>query len=254
MGVAIYGLSVLPAVAQEPDIAADPTTTASSSQPGDANIFRKLFVTLGRDVKELSSADSRRILINGATLAMAAFPLDDVTTLAASSSPILKASFSGWGKALGREWVQGGTALATYVGGRLLKKPKMARVGGDLIEAQLFALTLTQGIKFVSNRTRPDGEARSFPSGHASAAFATASVVQRHFGRRAAIPAYGMAVYTSVSRLQANSHFASDIIFGAALGVVAGRTATIELDKSRLHVSAVPMQRGVSLVVTAIAR
>ena len=250
----ICALGVAPAFAQEPEPAVDPATTASLSTAGDANIFRKLFVMVVRDVKELSSADSRHILMNGATLAMAALPLDDVTTLGASSSTILKASFSGWGKALGREWVQGGTALATYVGGRLLNKPKMARVGSDLIEAQVFALTLTQGIKFASNRTRPDGEARSFPSGHASAAFATASVLQRRFGRKAAIPAYGMAVYTSMSRLQANSHFASDIMFGAALGVVAGRIATIEVAQSRLHVSALPTRRGVSIVVTPVAR
>jgi len=78
--------------------------------------------------------------------------------------------------------------LAAYVAGRIWDKPQMTMAAGDLIEAQLLSVTLTQGLKFATSRTRPDGEARSFPSGHASAAFATASVLQRHLGRKAAIP------------------------------------------------------------------
>ena len=94
----------------------------------------------------------------------------------------------------------------------------MARVGADLIEAQVLSAALTQALKFSVQRTRPDGEARSFPSGHAAASFATASVLHRHFGGRAAIPAYGAAVYITMSRLQANSHYASDILMGPRWG------------------------------------
>ncbi len=150
---------------------------------------------------------------------------------------MLKTAFSGFGKAIGREWIQGGGALAAYVAGSLWDKPQMVRAGGDLIEAQIVAVTVTQGLKFAFSRSRPDGEARSFPSGHASAAFATATVLHRHFGRKIAIPAYAIAAYTSASRLQANSHYASDVLFGAALGMAIAQTATLEIGETRLQVT-----------------
>ena len=223
------------------------TDAVTPAPPGP---FRKLLFTISRDIKQLPSRDTAHLFINGTLLALAAYPFDEVATLGASSSHVLKAGFSGWGKALGREWVQGGGALAAYVAGRALKKPTLAATGGDLIEAQLLSVTLTQGMKFAARRTRPDGEARSFPSGHASAAFATAAVLHRRFGRKVAIPAYGVAVYTSTSRLQANSHYASDVIMGATLGLIVGRTATIELSQPRVQVAPVPVPGGMMLLAT----
>lgn len=239
--------ATLPAGAQESPAADSRTERPPSRERGP---FHELFVTLARDVKRLPSKDNAIFLINGGFLALAAVPFDEVTTLGASSSPLLKRAFTGWGKALGREWVQGGGALAAYVAGRVWEKPQMTAVAGDLIEAQLLSVTVTQGLKFATSRTRPDGEARSFPSGHASAAFATASVLQRHFGRKAAIPAYAVAVYTSASRLQANSHYTSDIVFGAALGIVAGRTATIDVGSTRLRIAPTPVAGGIGLSIT----
>ena len=188
-----------------------------------------------RDVKRLPSRDNRAILLNGAILTAAVAPFDRIGTERASSSMVLKKTFAGFGKAIGREWVQGGGALAAYVAGRVWDKPRLVAAAGDLIEAQIVTAVTTQGIKFAVGRTRPDGEARSFPSGHAWAAFATASTLGRHFGRKGALPAYAVAIYTSLSRLQANSHYASDLIAGATLGFAVGRTATIEVGRQRLH-------------------
>jgi membrane-associated phospholipid phosphatase len=245
-----------PLVAQEANAPATDSTAASPPDAASAepSPFRRLFVTLVRDIKQLPANGNAVILINGGVLALAAYPFDEIATLGASSSHVLKAAFSGWGKALGREWVQGGGALAAYVAGRVWDKPQMTVVSGDLIEAQLLSVTLTQGLKFATSRTRPDGEARSFPSGHASAAFATASVLHRHFGKKVAIPAYAVAVYTSASRLQANSHFASDVFVGAALGIAIGRTATFDVGNARLHVRPVPVARGMAVAVAAATK
>jgi membrane-associated phospholipid phosphatase len=241
-----------PLSAQETDD--PPADTTTKAVPVEPRPFRRLFVTLGRDIKRLPANDNAIILVNGGLLALAAHPFDEVATLGASSSHVLKATFSGWGKALGREWVQGGGALAAYVAGRVWDKPRMTIVAGDLIEGQLLSVTLTQGLKFATSRTRPDGEARSFPSGHASAAFATASVLHRHLGRKAAIPAYAVAVYTSASRLQANSHYASDVIVGAALGIAIGRTATLDVGNARLQVAPVPVTRGIAVAITTATK
>jgi membrane-associated phospholipid phosphatase len=242
----------LSAFAHAQDSADGGPADALAAEPEESGPFRKLFVTLGRDIRQFPSADTAGLLVNGALLALAAYPLDDMATLGASSSVVLKSSFSGWGKALGREWVQGGGALAAFVAGRVFHKPTLAAAGGDLIEAQVLSVTLTQGLKFAVRRARPDGEARSFPSGHASAAFATAAVLQRHFGRRAALPAYAVAVYTSASRLQANSHYASDVIMGATLGLIVGRTVSIDFPGSRLQITPMPVRAGLAIVVSPV--
>jgi hypothetical protein len=216
----------------------------------EAGPLRKLVTTIVRDVKQLPSKDNLPILLNGALLSIGVYPVDEMATYGASSSRILKASFGDVGKTAGREWVHGGGALAAYIAGRLWNNDRLTAASGDLIEAQLVSGAVTQATKFIVRRTRPDGEARSFPSGHASAAFATATVLHRHYGRIASIPAYAIAVYTSASRLQANSHFASDVIAGAALGIAVGRTATFNVGAHRVHLAPAPLSGGLAVVAT----
>ena len=246
----VFALLASPAFAQEEAKVGEvqPIPTASPDEPG---AMRRALGSFARDLRRLPSEDSANLAINGALLALAAYPFDDITTLGASSSHVLKATYSGWGKALGREWVQGGAAIATYVAGRAFDRPAITAAGGDLIQAQVLAAILTQGMKFAVQRTRPDGEARSFPSGHASAAFATAAVLHRHFGRKAGLPAYAIALYTSTSRLQANSHYPSDVIVGATLGLIVGRTVTLDVARSRVQLTPTPIRGGVMLVATA---
>jgi membrane-associated phospholipid phosphatase len=224
--------------------AAAAQTSSGEPAPEEPGVFRRGLLTVTRDVKELKSKPSLVIFMNGAILALLAAPVDGAITHGASSTRFLKAGFGTTGKLLGEEYVQAGSAAATYLAGRLLGKPRVAQLGADLVEAQVISAALTQVLKFSVQRTRPDGEARSFPSGHASASFATASVLQRHFGARAAIPAYGAAVYITMSRLQANSHYASDLLIGAALGMAVGRAATIDVGTHRLQLAPVALPGG----------
>ena len=76
----------------------------------------------------------------------------------------------------------------------------------------------------------------SFPSGHAAVTFASATVLQRHFGWKVGIPAYAVASYVAASRVQMKRHYLSDVAFGAALGIVAGRTLTIGRGDARFAV------------------
>jgi membrane-associated phospholipid phosphatase len=242
MAAALCVMLAAPAGAQE--------SPSAPAAPGDApNPLRRFAVTVARDVKELGSKESLIILMNGAILAALALPVDRSITLGTSSTRFLKAGFGTTGKELGEEYVQAGTAAATWAAGRLLKKPKVAAVGRDLMEAQFVSAAVTQALKFAVQRERPDGEARSFPSGHASASFASASVLHRHFGARAAIPAYGAALYITMSRLQANSHYASDILIGAALGIAVGRAATIRVPGTALTLSPVALAGGAGFSV-----
>lgn len=123
--------------------------------------------------------------------------------------------------------MQLGGAVATYAIGRLTNRPGVTHIGGDLIRAGALAQVMTHGIKITTQRTRPDGTGLSFPSGHTASAFASATVVQRHYGWKAGVPAYALATFIGASRLSENRHYLSDVIFGATIGIVAGRTVTI---------------------------
>jgi membrane-associated phospholipid phosphatase len=116
-------------------------------------------------------------------------------------------------------------------------KPRMAHVGGDLIRAQLLAEAFAVGIKQIGRRDRPEGRGFSFPSGHTTVSFASATVLQRHFGWRIGLPAYATAGYIAVSRVQMRRHYLSDVAFGAALGILAGRTVTFGHAGPRLELA-----------------
>lgn len=98
---------------------------------------------------------------------------------------------------------------------------------------------ITQIIKMGFNRKRPDGDEYSFPSLHTSGAFSTATILHKWYGKKIGIPAYTMAIITGLSRMNDNKHFASDVIFGATLGI-AIPTAFYEaekLTKNKLNIS-----------------
>ena len=116
-------------------------------------------------------------------------------------------------------------SLGTYVVGRWQDQPKVAHLGMDLLQAQIMSEILVEPIKFATQRERPDhSDHQSFPSGHASVTFATATVIERHLGWRKSIVGYAIASYVAMSRIHDNRHYLSDVMFGAAVGTIAGRT------------------------------
>jgi membrane-associated phospholipid phosphatase len=222
------GIAVLLCLASVPSAAFGQDTV-----PTDRNVLE----TMADGVKSVVSKESAAVLSSAAAFALLASPFDESLTYSASCSTFLKTTFDGWARIAGQEWVLGGGALATFVLGRAIDHPKVTALGGDMMQAQVFAGVTTFALKHAVRRARPDGEARSFPSGHSAGTFAAATVVQRHYGLKGAIPAYTAAVLISGARMQANSHYATDIILGAAVGILSGRAATFELGRRRLTVS-----------------
>jgi undecaprenyl-diphosphatase len=92
-------------------------------------------------------------------------------------------------------------------------------------------------IKSLLPRRRPvfDGEhphrlrtpkTASFPSGHASSGFMAATLLSDGKGPAAKVGWYGLAAVVAASRIHTRAHHASDVVAGAALGLVLGRIAT----------------------------
>ena len=69
----------------------------------------------------------------------------------------------------------------------------------------------------------------SFPSGHAIAAFAIATVIAHRYRTHRWVPyvTYGLATVVGLSRLSLSAHFSSDLFVGAALGYSISRFAVL---------------------------
>jgi membrane-associated phospholipid phosphatase len=77
-------------------------------------------------------------------------------------------------------------------------------------------------------------------------------VLQEHLGWKVGLPAFAAAAYTAASRVAVNQHWASDVVFGAAVGLASGRTVTIRLREARLSVSPLAVSGGGGVLVTAL--
>ena len=179
-----------------------------------------------QDFKRIPSWTNIAILAAGGLGAAMGHTSDRSVSTAMSGSQRLGTVF-GLGETAGGARMQLFGALGTYAVGRFSGHNKIATIGADLIQSQIVAQSMTAAIKMSVNRTRPDGTQYSFPSGHSSVTFATATVLQRDLGWKVGIPAYGFATYVAASRIQDKRHFLSDVAFGAAIGIVAGRSVTV---------------------------
>lgn len=188
--------------------------------------FRSLFKDLIGDFGALPSRENAGWAVLGTALALSVHPFDATVNEHLLGKAAARNVFLP-GKTIGNGYVQVAGAIGAYAGGRLSHKPRLAHVGMDLLRAQLVAGAITFTLKETVRRERPDGSnSKSFPSGHASLTFATAIALQRHVGWEWSMPLFFIASYTAASRLHENVHYLSDVVAGATVGVIAGRTVT----------------------------
>ncbi len=125
-------------------------------------------------------------------------------------------------------------ASALYIIGRL-KQNGIAEVGGSLIIGFCSAGLTAQILKHLIGKARPrltddplfvgptlKSGFDSFPSGHTTVIFCFSSILSRYFPRFR-ILFYALAVMVGFERAEDFSHFPSDIIAGAIIGILIGR-------------------------------
>jgi membrane-associated phospholipid phosphatase len=133
--------------------------------------------------------------------------------------------------------------VAMYGVGRIGHFERVADLGLHTTEAIVVSAGITSIIKGLAGRQRPGvagvndpddfklgggfgkGGNTSFPSGHATAAFATATVITLETHRwwpkstwYVAPVMFGGATLVGVARLYTNAHWASDVVMGAGIG------------------------------------
>jgi hypothetical protein len=224
--------------------------TASPEPPPADQPFKRLLPNFWHDLTHFPSIDTAIVLGIGASLSGIAAKNDEYLTEHAAAGGEDPAFSAGGG--FGSGWVQAGIGVGTYAFGRLAKQERAAHIGADLIRSQILSGVITGSIKVIAQRERPtgDGNSHSFPSGHASATWTTATVLWRHLGWKVGGPASLLAAFTSASRLQQNAHYMSDILFGAALGVASGRTVTFGHGERAVTVAPAPVAGGVAIMFT----
>ena len=140
-------------------------------------------------------------------------------------------------------------AFGLWLFSRAAKRPKLEAVSCDILRALGFNQLLVAPIKHGVRRKRPDGSNRlSFPSGHTANAFAIAGVLNNHYGPRVGLPFYAWSILVAGGRMEDDRHFLSDVVAGAAIGLVVGRSIS-RAEPKKVNILPVAMPRGVALTL-----
>ena len=153
-------------------------------------------------------------------------------------------------------------ALLGFLGAGLIARNDRAKaVAFDgLVASMVASKVLTPALKEITRRERPnDGADDSFPSNHATQAFAIASVVAAHYDSRwVDAAAYGLASLVGASRIYDDVHWTSDVIAGAVIGTATGRFIVATNNRRRATWSVAPIydrqRRGAMVTFTFATR
>lgn len=142
----------------------------------------------------------------------------------------------------GSPYMTAGAGAGLYLVGLGFKDKHLAETGRLGVEAVIDASLVVGALKLATDRQRlnngqsgfwPNGTSSfvvnsSFPSGHAAASWALASVVAREYPKNKPlrVAAYAFATAISVCRITGKAHFPSDVVVGSAFGYLIGGYVT----------------------------
>lgn len=128
--------------------------------------------------------------------------------------------------------------------GWLTRDQRMTNAGVDALESSILSSFVTKAGKKIARRERPDhSDNQSFPSGHATNAFAIATAIATDYQDKPVVPviAYALATTVAIARVHENVHFPADVVAGALIGRATAKSITAR----HAHVTIIPVRRGV---------
>jgi membrane-associated phospholipid phosphatase len=211
-----------PCLAQPVGAPASPDRSAAPPSAAHADgrrTMRRLPANLGRSAIGVFHKDNLGPLVAGSAATGLSSIWDDVRQAAQPYN---------WGESLetagGPIWSSAFVA-SMFTAGRFAHGPRFRAMTYDMLDAAIVNLGYTELLKAAVGRERPNGQDnKSFPSGHTSNSFALAAVAERHYGWKLGVPAYLAASLVGASRIQQDKHHLSDVVAGATLGYIVGRT------------------------------
>lgn len=123
--------------------------------------------------------------------------------------------------------------LATWAIGTAIKDERLSTTAMNSAKALLTGAVLTESIKIIAGRSRPDvnrgsmhfdafggndNSSKSFPSGHAFVAWSVFTPFAEEYSKWI----YIIPVSTSLARAYRNRHWFSDVVLGGGIGYFAG--------------------------------
>ena len=186
----------------------------------------------------------------GAVLLAGAFLLDGSvrTELQADRSPASNC-LARVGNAFGNGLYVLPPIAAAYLVGRLVHQPRVTRAALRAGAAFVLSGAATGVLKVATGRARPSQRGDpgiyrpfsgfdSFPSGHVTVAVATAVTLAAETDRWwLKVLLYSGAGLTGYARMNDDKHWLSDVVAGAAVGIVAGRLVSRWRKPARLIVT-----------------
>jgi membrane-associated phospholipid phosphatase len=141
-----------------------------------------------------------------------------------------------------------------YVAGLAGHDARARSVGEDgLIASVISGAIVAPALKFAVGRVRPRDTEKtfefhpfsgnsSFPSGHATEAFAVASVISTHYDAVwVRVVSYGSAALVGYARIHHQAHFFSDVTAGAVLGTATGMAVVHRNEEERRKYALTPV-------------
>lgn len=142
--------------------------------------------------------------------------------------------FHSVGTELGKSQFIGPAIGVSLLASRISNNEEFRELSYSLAQGFIVTNVVTGSLKKIARRDRPDNSSfNSFPSGHTSNSFTWATIAQRRYGWKVGAPAYAIATYVGTSRLQSRKHHLTDVIAGAAIGYIVGRTVTRNRTRQR---------------------
>jgi membrane-associated phospholipid phosphatase len=228
--------------------AQDTAQTATSSPPHSASDTNTTNQHIPHGTHLLTRRDAGPVIVMAATVA-ALLPADRAIAMA-FQRPVLQ-SHTGLTSTANALSMVGGPgvivfSVGTYALGLSTHSRSVAALGLHTGEAIVLGSAATALVKGIAGRARPfvnltephnfkmgrgfaNDRYASFPSGHATAAFAAATAISQEVqvswptAAKYVTPiSYGVAVLVGASRLYQNEHWTSDVVAGAGVGTLAG--------------------------------
>ena len=231
-------------------------TVSFSEERSDSNdrIGKKFVLNLGRDFRDVVVAPKdwqgpdifRLAAVFGTGTVL--FTLDqDIFNWFQKNRTPATSDFFGFITKFGDGGFLAGLMAAMYISGEIAGESSLRKTALLSLESFITAGVLTTGLKTIIGRARPkawegsqsfhlfssSASYTSFPSGHATAAFAVAtSIAEQSDSAVVDVLAYSLATLVAVSRVHKEEHWASDVFIGSAIGYFVARKIAA-LDRSR---------------------